>query len=115
MSEQNNGLAASPSDWPKALFAVALLFSIFQIITAAFHPVSTQVLRAVHVGFLLLMVARSMTTYMRYCVLMVVPKVCCGPARLLPAVKMACVFVFTARRLASNGHRKTPMNCGFAN
>jgi hypothetical protein len=26
MSEQNNGLAASPSDWPKALFAVALLF-----------------------------------------------------------------------------------------
>lgn len=56
MSEQNNGLAASPSDWPKALFAVALLFSIFQIITAAFHPVSTQVLRAVHVGFLLLLV-----------------------------------------------------------
>jgi TRAP-type uncharacterized transport system fused permease subunit len=56
MSEQNNGLAASPSDWPKALFAVALLFSIFQIATAAFHPVSTQVLRAVHVGFLLLLV-----------------------------------------------------------
>lgn len=56
MSEQNNGLAASPSDWPKALFAVALLFSIFQIVTAAFHPVSTQVLRAVHVGFLLLLV-----------------------------------------------------------
>ncbi|MGC8102146.1 TRAP transporter permease [Metapseudomonas otitidis] len=56
MSEQDNGLAASPSDWPKALFAVALLFSIFQIVTAAFHPVSTQVLRAVHVGFLLLLV-----------------------------------------------------------
>ena len=56
MSEQNNGLAASPSDWPKALFAVALLFSIFQIVTAAFHPVSTQILRAVHVGFLLLLV-----------------------------------------------------------
>ncbi|MGP0170425.1 TRAP transporter permease [Pseudomonas sp. NCHU5208] len=56
MSDQNNDLAASPSDWPKALFAVALLFSIFQIITAAFHPVSTQVLRAVHVGFLLLLV-----------------------------------------------------------
>ncbi|PKQ40901.1 C4-dicarboxylate ABC transporter [Pseudomonas sp. YY-1] len=56
MSEENNGLAASPSDWPKALFAVALLFSIFQIVTAAFHPVSTQVLRAVHVGFLLLLV-----------------------------------------------------------
>jgi len=56
MSDQNNGLSASPSAWPKALFAVALLFSIFQIITAAFHPVSTQVLRAVHVGFLLLLV-----------------------------------------------------------
>ncbi|WP_296270419.1 TRAP transporter permease [Pseudomonas sp. UBA6323] len=56
MSEQDNGLASSPSDWPKALFAVALLFSIFQIFTAAFHPVSTQVLRAVHVGFLLLLV-----------------------------------------------------------
>ena len=50
MSEQNQGLAANPSDWPKALFYVALLFSIFQIITAAFHPVSSQILRAVHVG-----------------------------------------------------------------
>jgi len=56
MSEQNQGLAGSPSDWPKALFYVALLFSIFQIITAAFHPVSSQILRAVHVGFLLLVV-----------------------------------------------------------
>ncbi|VXD04664.1 TRAP transporter, 4TM/12TM fusion protein [Pseudomonas sp. 8Z] len=56
MSDQNNDLSASPSDWPKALFAVALLFSVFQIITAAFHPFSTQVLRAVHVGFLLLLV-----------------------------------------------------------
>ena len=56
MSEHHDGLSASPSNWPKALFAVALLFSIFQIVTAAFHPVSTQVLRAVHVGFLLLVV-----------------------------------------------------------
>jgi TRAP transporter 4TM/12TM fusion protein len=56
MSEHHQGLSASPSSWPKTLFYVALLFSIFQIITAAFHPVSSQVLRAVHVGFLLLLV-----------------------------------------------------------
>ena len=55
MSEQE-GLNASPSHWPKALFFVALLFSVYQIYTAAFHPVSSQVLRAGHVGFLLLMV-----------------------------------------------------------
>ncbi|MBS7691105.1 TRAP transporter permease [Pseudomonas lalucatii] len=59
MSEHNQGLAASPGDWPKALFYVALLFSTFQIITAAFHPVSSQILRAVHVGFLLLVVFLS--------------------------------------------------------
>lgn len=55
MSE-SQGMNASPSQWPKALFAVALLFSVYQIITAAFHPVSTQILRAGHVGFLLLLV-----------------------------------------------------------
>ena len=54
MSEQE-GLNASPSQWPKALFFVALLFSIYQIYTAAFHPVSSQVLRAGHVGFVLLL------------------------------------------------------------
>lgn len=59
MSEQNQGLAATPADWPKALFYVALLFSTFQIITAAFHPFSSQVLRAGHVGFLLLLVYLS--------------------------------------------------------
>ncbi|UHD14725.1 TRAP transporter permease [Thiocapsa bogorovii] len=56
MSEHQPALAASPAEWPRAIFAVAILFSVFQIVTAAFHPVSTQVLRAVHVGFLLLMV-----------------------------------------------------------
>ncbi|HEY8331799.1 MAG TPA: TRAP transporter permease [Pseudomonas sp.] len=55
MSE-SQGMHASPSEWPKALFAVALLFSIYQIITAAFHPVTSQILRAGHVGFLLLLV-----------------------------------------------------------
>jgi len=58
MSEYQ-GLSASPDTWPKTLFYVALLFSTYQIITAAFHPVSTQVLRAGHVSFLLLMVFLS--------------------------------------------------------
>lgn len=55
MSEQE-GLHASPNQWPKTLFYVALAFSIYQIVTAAFHPVSSQVLRAGHIGFLLLLV-----------------------------------------------------------
>jgi TRAP transporter 4TM/12TM fusion protein len=56
MSEHRDGLDAEPRDWPRALFYVALLFTAFQIVTAAFHPVSTQVLRAGHAGFLLLIV-----------------------------------------------------------
>ncbi|NLC02531.1 MAG: TRAP transporter permease, partial [Pseudomonas formosensis] len=55
MSEYQ-GPHASPAEWPRALFYVALAFSCYQIITAAFHPVSTQVLRAGHVGFLLMLV-----------------------------------------------------------
>ncbi|WP_375057560.1 TRAP transporter permease [Zobellella sp. DQSA1] len=42
---------------PHALiFYGALAFSIFQIITAAFSPLSTTVVRAIHVGFLLFLV-----------------------------------------------------------
>ena len=41
--------------FPRAVFAVAVAFSAFQIVTAAFSPVSSSVVRAVHVGFLLLM------------------------------------------------------------
>lgn len=37
-----------------ALFWVAVAFSVFQIVTAAFSPLSSTVVRAVHVGFLLL-------------------------------------------------------------
>ena len=36
-------------------YAVAILFSSFQIVTAAYSPLSSTVVRAVHVGFLLLM------------------------------------------------------------
>ncbi|UVL82106.1 TRAP transporter permease [Pseudomonas sp. B21-028] len=59
MSEIQPGIPADPRDWPRTLFYVALLFSVFQIFTAAFAPVSSQVLRAVHVGFLLWVVFLS--------------------------------------------------------
>ncbi len=39
-----------------ALFWVAIVFSTFQIITAAFSPLSSSVVRSVHVGFLLVLV-----------------------------------------------------------
>ncbi|MCW2270913.1 Sialic acid TRAP transporter permease protein SiaT [compost metagenome] len=59
MSEQPQGLTAGVGNWPKALFIVALAFTTFQIITAAFHPFSSQVQRAGHVGFLLMLVFLS--------------------------------------------------------
>ena len=37
-----------------ALFWIAIAFSIFQIVTAAFSPLSSSIVRAMHVGFLLL-------------------------------------------------------------
>ncbi len=43
-------------EWRSAVFWVALAFSVFQIVTAAFSPLSSQVVRSVHVGFVLLMV-----------------------------------------------------------
>jgi TRAP transporter 4TM/12TM fusion protein len=45
-----------PAGLSGAIFGVALLFSSFQIVTAAFSPLSSQVVRAIHVGFVLLMV-----------------------------------------------------------
>ncbi|VVM43940.1 hypothetical protein PS645_00395 [Pseudomonas fluorescens] len=65
MSEDQHGIPANPRDWPKTLFYVALAFSVFQIVTAAFSPVSSQVLRAVHVGFLLWVVFLSYPAYGR--------------------------------------------------
>jgi TRAP transporter 4TM/12TM fusion protein len=56
MSDTSHGLHVETERWPISLFAVALAFSIFQVATAAFPLISTQVLRAVHVGFLLLVV-----------------------------------------------------------
>ncbi len=43
-----------PPSFVGALFWVAIIFSTFQIVTAAFSPLSSSVVRAVHVGFLLL-------------------------------------------------------------
>ena len=37
------------------VFWIAIAFSTFQIVTAAFSPISSTVVRALHVGFLLLM------------------------------------------------------------
>ncbi|MBK5205737.1 MAG: TRAP transporter permease, partial [Polaromonas sp.] len=39
-----------------AIFWIAIAFSSFQLLTAAFSPLSSQVVRAVHVGFVLLMI-----------------------------------------------------------
>ncbi len=65
MSETQPALTGQVSEWPKALFTVALLFSIFQIVTAAYHPISTQVQRAGHVGFLLMLIFLSFPAYGR--------------------------------------------------
>jgi len=39
-----------------AIFWIALLFSAYQLWMSSFHPLSSQVIRAIHVGFVLLMV-----------------------------------------------------------
>ena len=46
---------AHSSQMSRSIFWVALAFSSFQLVTAAFSPLSSQVVRAVHVGFLLLL------------------------------------------------------------
>ena len=39
-----------------AVFWIAIAFSAYQILMASFHPLSSQVIRALHVGFVLLMI-----------------------------------------------------------
>ncbi len=39
----------------RLLFVVGVLFSVFQIVTASYSPLSSGIVRAVHVGFLLLL------------------------------------------------------------
>ena len=42
--------------WRTPVFWIALAFSSFQVLTAAFNPISSQVVRSIHVGFVLLMI-----------------------------------------------------------
>ncbi len=60
MSSSNPELGQAAGDTDtgvgRIVFFVAIAFSAFQIYTAAFSPLSSSVVRAVHVGFLLLMV-----------------------------------------------------------
>ena len=61
---RDNSPSSAPTGTPEehhseltgAIFWVAILFSAFQIWMAAFHPFSSQVIRALHVGFVLLMI-----------------------------------------------------------
>lgn len=50
--------ADTPTHAPlrRAIFWVAIAFSAYQIWMASFHPLSSQVIRAIHVGFVLLMI-----------------------------------------------------------
>ena len=50
----------------KAIFAIALLFSLFQVYTATFNPIGTQIVRAIHVGFLVLLVMLMLPGRFRY-------------------------------------------------
>jgi TRAP-type uncharacterized transport system fused permease subunit len=45
-----------PGHAGRVVYAVAVAFSAWQVYAAAFSPLSSQVMRAVHVGFLLLLV-----------------------------------------------------------
>jgi TRAP transporter 4TM/12TM fusion protein len=47
-------IAAQPL--PRSIFWIAIVFSCFQVWTAAYSPLSSQVVRCIHVGFVLLMV-----------------------------------------------------------
>ena len=43
----------------KAAFGIAVAFSMFQLVTAAYAVLPSQVVRAMHVGFLLLLLAHG--------------------------------------------------------
>ena len=58
---EEHGKQRTLSGWGlRAMMAAALAFSIFQLVVAAFSPLSSQVTRSLHVGFLLLL------TYLLY-------------------------------------------------
>jgi TRAP transporter 4TM/12TM fusion protein len=55
VSSADAQLQAGTITLSRAAYAIAIVFSTFQIYTAAYSPLSSGVVRAVHVGFLLLM------------------------------------------------------------
>ena len=55
VSNADAQLQAGTIPLSRAAYAIAIVFSTFQIYTAAYSPLSSGVVRAVHVGFLLLM------------------------------------------------------------
>ncbi len=58
---EEHGKQRKLSGWGlRAMMAAALAFSVFQLVVAAFSPLSSQVTRSLHVGFLLLL------TYLLY-------------------------------------------------
>ena len=52
----HNDNETKPGQLSGAIFWIAIAFSCFQLITAAFSPLSSQVVRAIHVGFVILLV-----------------------------------------------------------
>jgi TRAP transporter 4TM/12TM fusion protein len=48
--------SSSHQDLSRAVFWIAIAFSSFQVYMAAFSPLSSQVVRAIHVGFVLLLI-----------------------------------------------------------
>ena len=55
VSSADAQLQAGTIPLSRAAYAIAIVFSTFQIYTAAYSPLSSTVVRAIHVGFLLLM------------------------------------------------------------
>ncbi|WP_374299677.1 TRAP transporter permease [Ferrovibrio sp.] len=53
--ESGHGVGQFTGMTGRIVFLIAVAFSLFQVYTAAFNPVSSQILRSLHVGFLLLL------------------------------------------------------------
>jgi TRAP-type uncharacterized transport system fused permease subunit len=53
---ENPAVGVSAPGWSgKAIYVIAVIFSLWQIYTAAYSPFSSIVIRSVHVGFLMLL------------------------------------------------------------
>src|SRR4051812_26950156 len=44
-----------PGGWGRLAYAIGIAFAVFQLVVAAWNVLPTQVVRGVHVGFLILM------------------------------------------------------------